>query len=204
MGENEQGGMSRTVVVVGLIAIIAIVITAGIVGLRSSLRTNTLMAATMGQNVLRIKQNGSDTNYKFNTLSGSEKLQYNNSTGVFDLTLSVKSSYNAGHQGMYYGPGGSTASKAYDAFLDGDKYKLTADMRTDDVNLINKVDYSIYFEASKNSGMYLRPSMSSEWQHYETNGVRLNTWGAPMFYFNNHSGQPVHVQIKNIKLIRVR
>lgn len=203
MGENEQGGMLRTVVVVGLIAIIAIVITVGVVGLKSSLRTNTLMAETMGQNVLKINQNGSDTKYKFNPLSGSEKLQYNDSTGVFDLTLAVKSNYSGGDQGMYYGPGGGAASNDYDAFLAGDKYQLTADMRTDDTNLINNVDYSIYFESSKTVGMYLHPAMSSEWQHYETNGVRLNTWGAPMIWFKNNSGQPVHIQIKNIKLIRV-
>lgn len=199
MGENEQGGMLRTVVVIGLIAIIAIVITVGVVGLKSSLRTNTLMAETMGQNVLQLKQNGTDTRYKFNTLAGSEKLQYDDSTGVFDLTLAA----NSGAQGMYYGPGGGAGSSDYDSFLAGDKYQLTADMRSDDASLFSNVDYSMYFESSKTGGMYLHPTMSGEWQHYETNGVRLNTWGAPMFYFNNSSGKVVHVQLKNIKLIRV-
>lgn len=41
MGENEQGGMLRTVVVIGLIAIIAIVITVGVVGLKSNMLKNT-------------------------------------------------------------------------------------------------------------------------------------------------------------------
>lgn len=199
MGENEQGGMLRTVVVVGLIAIIAIFITLGVVGLKSSLRTNALMAETMGQNIIHPKQNGTDRTYKFNLLTGSERMYYDSSTGVLDLTLAAKS----GDQGVYYGRGGSSASKDYDGFLPGDKYQLSADMRSDDVSLFKNVDYSIYMEASENGGMYLHPTMSGEWQHYETNGVRLDTWGEPMFHFNNHSGKVVHVQLKNIKLIRV-
>ena len=199
MGENEQGGMLRTVVVIGLVAIIAIVMIVGVVGLKSSLRTNTLMATTMGQNVLQFKQNGTDRRYKFNALSGSERMYYDASTGIMNLTLSA----NSGDQGMYYGSGGSGSSKDYDAFLPGDKYQLTADMRSDDASLFENVDYDMYFESSQNGGMYLHPTMSGKWQHYETNGIRLDTWGAPMFYFNNSSGKVVHVQVKNIKLIRV-
>ena len=41
MGENEQGGMLRTVVVVGLVALIAAVITLGVVGLKSNMTKNT-------------------------------------------------------------------------------------------------------------------------------------------------------------------
>ena len=199
MGENEQGGMLRTVVVIGLVAIIAIVMVVGVVGLKSSLRTNTLMAETMGQNILQFKQNDTDRRYKFNVLSGPERMYYDSSTGVMNLTLSA----NSGDQGMYYGRGGSSASKDYDGFLPGDKYQLSADMRSDDASLFKNVDYNIFMESSEQGGMYLHPTMSGEWQHYETNGVRLDTWGEPMFYFNNSSGKVVHVQVKNIKLIRV-
>lgn len=41
MGENEQGGMLRTVVVVGLVALIAAVITMGVVGMKASMLKNT-------------------------------------------------------------------------------------------------------------------------------------------------------------------
>ena len=41
MGENEQGGMLRTVIVVGLVALIAAVITMGVVGLKGSMTKNT-------------------------------------------------------------------------------------------------------------------------------------------------------------------
>ena len=41
MGENEQGGMLRTVVVVGIVAMVALVITLGVVGLKASMTKNT-------------------------------------------------------------------------------------------------------------------------------------------------------------------
>ena len=44
MGENEQGGMLRTVVVVGLVALIVIVITLGVVGMKASMTKNTATA----------------------------------------------------------------------------------------------------------------------------------------------------------------
>ena len=44
MGENEQGGMLRTVVVVGLVALIAMVITIGVVGMKASMTKNTATA----------------------------------------------------------------------------------------------------------------------------------------------------------------
>ena len=44
MGENEQGGMLRTVVVVGLVALIAMVITIGVVGMKASMNKNTNIA----------------------------------------------------------------------------------------------------------------------------------------------------------------
>lgn len=44
MGENEQGGMLRTVVVIGLVALIAAVITMGVVGMKASMTKNTATA----------------------------------------------------------------------------------------------------------------------------------------------------------------
>lgn len=40
MGENEQGGMLRNVVVIGIIAIVALIITLGVVGLKSNMTKN--------------------------------------------------------------------------------------------------------------------------------------------------------------------
>ena len=40
MGENEQGGMLRTVVVIGIIAMVALIITLGVVGLKDNMKKN--------------------------------------------------------------------------------------------------------------------------------------------------------------------
>lgn len=45
MGENEQGGMLRTVVVVGLVALIAAVVMMGVVGMKASMTKNTATAS---------------------------------------------------------------------------------------------------------------------------------------------------------------
>ena len=205
MGENEQGGMLRTVVVVGLAAIIALIITLGVVGLKSSLRTNTLMGTSMGQNILQIDPSDPD-NKMFHRLGGDETLTYDGNTGVHTLVLSTKSVYDApgshGVQGMYYGAGGAYARKDYDGFLPGDKYYATADIRTtSDVSLMSKVSHHMNFEDSKVE-MAVNPDITNNWQHYETKGVRLGTWGTLMIWFVNDSGQPVTFEIKNVKVVR--
>lgn len=75
MGENEQGGMLRTVVVVGLVALIAAVITMGVVSLKASMIKNTATAVELttspdyGKNILApaerniIFSAGSDRNH---------------------------------------------------------------------------------------------------------------------------------------------
>lgn len=40
MGENEQGGMLRTVVVIGIIAMVALIVTLGVVGLKSNMNNH--------------------------------------------------------------------------------------------------------------------------------------------------------------------
>lgn len=53
MGENEQGGMLRTVVVVGIVALIAAVIIFAVIGLKSQVVNKTNKAAdTAAQNVI--------------------------------------------------------------------------------------------------------------------------------------------------------
>lgn len=201
MGDKEQSGMLRVVVVLGLIAVIAAVVIFSVLSFKPGLRRNIVVTSTLGQNVLDIKQTGTDAKYKFNNLTGATGIAYDKDTQIFTLSLASK----AGNQGMYYGPASTDASTDYNAFLAGDSYQLTADMRTDNPDLIDSVDYYIHFESSKTNktgGMYLHPKMTSEWQHYETNGVKLAAWGAPMIYFNNKSGQPVKVQIKNIEMRR--
>lgn len=159
----------------------------------------------MGQNVLKIDQ--SDPNKRFNIHGGYEKLTYDDRTDTYTLVLSTKSIYDNGSthglsQGMFYGAAGSDAPKDYSAFLPGDKYYMTADIRTtSDVSLMSKVSHIMYFEASQ-TDMKTNPDITNSWQHYESKGVRLDTWGAPIFIFNNASGQPVTFEIKNVQVIR--
>lgn len=51
MGENEQGGMLRTVIVVGLVALIAAVITMGVVGLKASMNKSSNNAVVTMQKI---------------------------------------------------------------------------------------------------------------------------------------------------------
>ena len=204
MGENEQGGMLRTVVVVGIVAMVALIITLGVVGLKSSLRTNTLMGTSMGQNVLEF--DWSDSTKSFHRLGGYEEYQYDSHTGVHTLVLSTKSQYDTperrGGQGLYYGSGGTYAAKDYRAFLPGDKYYMTADIRTtSDVSLMSKVSHEMYFQSS-DVKMAVNPAITNSWRHYETKGVRLDTWGEPLIAFRNNNDQPVTLEIKNVQVVR--
>lgn len=63
MGENEQGGMLRTVVVVGLVALIAAVVIFGITGLKASMTKNSSTA------VYNVEKAGKP--YQFNSNNGN-------------------------------------------------------------------------------------------------------------------------------------
>ena len=79
---------------------------------------------------------------------------------------------------------------------------MTADIRTtSDVSLMSKVSHSMEFQSSK-TVMAVNPDITNQWHHYETKGVRLDTWGEPLIAFNNGAGQPVTFEIKNIQLVR--
>ena len=200
MGENKRRVMLRTVEVVGLVAMVALIITQGIVDLKPLLRMNTLK----GQNILKIDL--SDPAKRFHILGGYEKFLIDSDTGTYTLVLSTKSKYDSsehrGEQGMYYGAGGDSSPKNYKGFVPGDKYYLTADIRTtSNVSLMSKVPHHMAFKSSKVE-MAVNPAITNNWQHYETKGIRLDTWGAPVFAFTNDSGEPITIEIKNIKLIR--
>ena len=66
---------------------------------------------------------------------------------------------------------------------------------------MSKVTHDMRFEDSEVK-MMVNPDITNQWHHYETKGVRLYAWGAPLFAFTNPSGQPVTFEIKNVQLIR--
>lgn len=61
MGENEQGGMLRNVVVIGLVAMIALVVTLAVVGLKGNMKSGTSNATNSIQKQLSGDSND-DTN----------------------------------------------------------------------------------------------------------------------------------------------
>jgi len=92
MGENEQGGMLRTVVVIGIVAMVALIITLGVVGLKDNMtknQTNALQTVSKGVtqkdiDFTMIGTNGKldkvvshtdlvDAGYFANVLSGNDK-----------------------------------------------------------------------------------------------------------------------------------
>lgn len=116
MGENEQGGMLRTVVVVGLVALIAAVITIGVVSLKGSMisnQTNTLQTVSKGMTQKDIDFTMTGTNGKLdkvvshtdlvnsgyftNVLSGNEK---NNDTS-FKFSAFGEDTWSGMHAELY-------------------------------------------------------------------------------------------------------
>ena len=84
MGENEQGGMLRTVVVIGIIAMVALIITLGVVGLKNNMSNNTNSVVTKlsnenGQGASKgVTDNESTTIFKygrFDTVAKTVEIQ---------------------------------------------------------------------------------------------------------------------------------
>ena len=72
MGENEQGGMLRTVVVIGIIAMVALIITLGVVGLKNNMTKNTNSAVgTVVTTKLPYEVSNPNINYESYTPGGS-------------------------------------------------------------------------------------------------------------------------------------
>ena len=81
MGENEQGGMLRTVVVVGLVAMIALIVTSAVVGLKGSMLSGTRNATDSIQKGIKNANGGTvdsvvddyDTSSHYYTLDDGSK-----------------------------------------------------------------------------------------------------------------------------------
>lgn len=192
MGDKEQSGMLRSVVVLGLIAIIAMVIVVGVVGLKASLRTNTLMAVDAGHNLVKLKND---------SISNSVSIlndDHTNSTtiadnGVNDATLTLKPSSSVQGVFMPY----EVVEKDY---IDvNDKWTFSLDLKTSEGAKLSI--YQLGLEGSTVTSKTI-PTPSSGWQHYEVNGTRLNHNGTAVIYFKNQSSSTITVDIKNVELHR--
>lgn len=92
MGENEQGGMLRTVVVVGIIAMVALIITLGVVGLSANTKSITNSATTGIQKEIK-KANGNkveEVTDDYDTSNHGYAFNNTNKTAVIGSTKNGK------------------------------------------------------------------------------------------------------------------
>jgi len=197
MGENEQGGMLRTVVVIGLVAIIAIVMIVGVVGLKSSLRTNTLMATDAGKNLVALTNNSvsqSFTGYDYTQI-------HDNADGSAVITLP---SDKGGVYGLVFSGGGDDIHSSFQTL---DKWKASVDIKTSDPKML-----SWYVDGKHLTGLGIEssdakwvnnPTFSSSYQTYVASGVKSKQWGTFVIYFKNNGTKPLDVTVKDITLTRM-
>ena len=142
MGENEQGGMLRTVVVVGLVALIAAVITLGVVGLKASMisnQTNTLQTVSKGMTQKDIDFTMTGTNGKLDRVVSHTDLI---SHGYFPSVISGNEKNNdTSFEFPPYEPGTWFGIHA-GLYLNGEKINyIFADSDSDYLEL--SIDYTI-------------------------------------------------------------
>lgn len=74
MGENEQGGMLRTVVVIGIIAMVALIVTLGVVGLKSNMNTHVNDTTSLvAKQVNKVTDYESTTIFKYGDFKEGDK-----------------------------------------------------------------------------------------------------------------------------------
>ena len=74
MGENEQGGMLRTVVVIGIIAMVALIITLGVVGLKNNVNTHVNDTTSLvAKQVNKVTDYESTTIFKYGDFKEGDK-----------------------------------------------------------------------------------------------------------------------------------
>lgn len=190
MGEKEQGGLLRTVVVIGLIALIAGIIIAGIFSVKSSIRHSTVMATDTGHNLVPLTNNSVSKTYWW--YNDAEMRDQNDG----EATLLIKGDRTS-PAGMFYKGAGSDV---YNAFKKLDVWQASVDLKVDDPKGLAISSFGV--EGSNNTWL-AKPNLSTDWQHFEIKGTRVNQWGTMTLYFTNHSGHDINVHVKNLELYRI-
>lgn len=198
MGEHEQGGMLRNVVVLGLVTLIAVISIAFVLNLKGNIRHNNLKAMSLGTNVL-------DFNTKRDVNGFTRLLDHGVGTtvtatkdNVFTVTLDPATNFP---QGIYYTNTSVNNTSNYEAFLEGDSYRMRADIRVVAGDPAGVSVYRIGMEGANND-YDAKPAFSQNWQTYESHGNRGTVWGEAVLYFVNKSPKPVTLEIKEINLYR--
>lgn len=197
MGENEQGGMLRTVVVVGIVALIAAVITMGVVGMKASLRSKTVLAVDAGRNLVALTDNSVKKSY--NPFNYTQMLD--NGDGSATLTFP---NVEPNVKGIVFAGGGEDL---HGYFKTGDKWRAEMDVKTTTPSALawytdDKHTTGLGIESS-DSHWVENPPFSTEWQHYVAEGTRGVEWGTYVVYFKNKTSTPISVDVKNMSLTRI-
>lgn len=194
MGENEQGGMLRSVIVVGLVALIAAVVIGGVVGMKASLRTNTLMAVDAGQNLLKLKNDSIKDSATVLNDDGLMSVSVRDN-GANDATLTL--SPTSMPQGLYF------INEGFDRqSISGehhDRWTFSLDVKASDPANLKVYHFGVE-GSTENSGNL--PALTNEWQHYEVKGTRVGQFGTAVIYFKNTATKPMTVDVKNVELHR--
>ena len=194
MGENEQGGMLRTVVVVGLVAMVALIITLGVVGMKASLRSNTLMAVDAGQNLLKLKNDSIEQSATVLNDDGLMSVSvHDNGANNATLTLSPTSR----PQGLYFGY--DVVDSNYISSKYNDRWTFSLDVKASDPSNLKLYRFGLEGSTDNSAG---QPAITNEWQHYEIKGTRTGQYGTAVIYFKNTATKPMTVDVKNVELHR--
>lgn len=121
MGENEQGGMLRTVVVIGLVALIAAVVIGVVVGLKNNMvksQTNTLQTVSKGMTQKDIDFTMTGTNGKLDKVVSHSDFV---SKGFFAHVVSGNESNNDTSFSFPAYADGTNAGLQAELYLNGDK-----------------------------------------------------------------------------------
>lgn len=201
MGENEQGGMLRVVVVLGLIAIIAAVVIFGVISMKAPMRNSTVLARDAGHNLVQLENNSMKS--KFIGFQGRTIVtDHDDGSGTLTFTTTSPNVYGI----CIDDHAGYSVNKEIKT---GDKWHAEADIKTDSPNAVNW-----FYDGGHKTGMGVEasdanwisnPAFSTIWQHYVVEGVKGTGWGPDTFvlYFTSSSTQPVKVDVKNIELYRI-
>ena len=189
MGENEQSGMLRVVVVVGLVALIAAVVIFGVTGLKASMTKNSDTAV---HKVERAQMTGK------NLFLNSRNLWWHgNNSGVQITTENYDANTKMWHitspqdglanEGPFWFQHDTTSYQ----LVKGDEYTFSFDIKGTGV---------YYYVGSENTSNYKGPSgdVPSEWTRVTQTGTANGT-NAFVLYFDTRT-KPLDVYVKMPKL----
>lgn len=190
MGENEQGGMLRIVVVVGLIAIIAAVVIFAVTGLKNNAtaqREDTVhkveRAQMTGKNLF-VNSRNLGLSYSGNDGAHITVEDYDANTKMWHITSPQSGS-------LYVGPFWNQPGNTSYQLVKGDQYAFSFDIKG------TGVYHFVGFGATSD---YKSPSgdVSSEWRRVTATGTADGN-SAFVIYFDTHT-KPLDVYIKMPKL----